>query len=217
MQSFAKSWVSWLLPLALSGSGLGLAAGSRDATRVELPTKLNSTALSGWVLTDFDGDQNADLATAQSGHHDAHGYAQEVRITLDAFRQTSFHFLSTGATVELSSRDVDGDNDRDLIVFEPLSSQPIGVWINDGAGSFHEGRLADFRKLWSEQPGSAWRASMQRIALFAISPERTQSLTPPAAVAAPELIAGRPARQIESARREARPSDFRPRAPPSNS
>ena len=46
---------------------------------------------------------------------------------------------------------MDGDNDGDLVVFEPLSSQPIGVWINDGAGSFHEGRLADFRKLWSER------------------------------------------------------------------
>ena len=113
--------------------------------------------MSGWVLADLNGDQNVDLATARSGRHDANGYTQEVRITLGAFQQTSFHFLSPGATVELSSQDVDGDDDGDLVVFEPLSSQPIGVWINDGAGSFHEGRLADFRNLWSERPGSAWR------------------------------------------------------------
>ena len=80
------------------------------------------------------------------------GYAQEVRSHTGRIQQTSFHFLSPGATVELSSQDVDGDDDGDLVVFEPLSSQPIGVWINDGTGSFHEGRLADFRKLWSERP-----------------------------------------------------------------
>ena len=107
------------------------------------------------------------------------------------FEQTSFHFLSPGAKVELSSQDVDGDNDGDLVVFEPLSSQPIGVWINDGAGSFHEGRLADFRKLWSERPGSAWRGPIQQLPLFAISDERTQSLTPSAALSAPEPIVHR--------------------------
>jgi hypothetical protein len=98
-----------------------------------------------------------------------------------------------------------------------LSSQPIAVWINDGAGSFHEGRLADFRKLWSEQPGSAWRIRFQRLALPAISEERTQSLTPSAAITAPEpTVTGR-IWQSESAGPQARRSDFRPRAPPRNS
>jgi hypothetical protein len=71
---------------------------------------------------------------------------------------------------------VDGDRDGDLIVFEPFSSQPIGVWLNDGAGSFHEGRLADFRKLWSDQPGSAWRARFQRIGASATSELRPRRL-----------------------------------------
>ena len=173
--------------------------------------------MSGWVLADLNGDQNVDLATARSGRHDANGYAQEVRVTLGAFQQTSFHFLSPGATVELSSQDVDGDNDGDLVVFEPLSSQPIGVWINDGAGSFHEGRLADFRKLWSERPGSAWRGQAPQLPLFAISDERTQSLTPSATIAAPEPAVINRSWQNEHARRDARRSDFRPRGPPRNS
>jgi hypothetical protein len=184
---------------------------------VELPSVVDSSGVSGWVLADLNGDQIADLATARSGSHDARGYAQEVRVTLGAFPQTSFHFQSRGAIVELSTRDVDGDDDGDLIVFEPLSSQPIGVWINDGAGSFHEGRLADFRKLWSDQPGSAWRTRVQRLALFAISQDRTQFLTPPAAIAALEPVVTNRSWQNEPARRDARRSDFRPRAPPRNS
>ena len=36
-------------------------------------------------------------------------------------------------------RDVDGDNDRDLLILEPGSRRPVGVWLNDGAGHFTEG------------------------------------------------------------------------------
>ena len=208
MRFSAKSWV----PLLLALGGSGLAAAAHD-----LPSRLDSPAVSGWVLADLNGDRIVDLATARSGRHDLNGYAQEVRVTLGAFEQTSFHFLSPGATVELSSQDVDGDDDGDLVIYEPLSSQPIGVWINDGTGSFHEGHLADFRKLWSERPGSAWRGPLPQLPLFAIAQERTQLLSPTRAPDAPELVVISLSRQSEHARRDASRSDFRPRAPPSNS
>ena len=208
MRFNAKSWV----PLLLVLGGSGLAAAAQD-----LPSRLNFPAVSGWVLADLNGDRIVDMATAQSGRHDVNGYAQEVRVTLGAFEQTSFHFLSPGATVELSSQDVDGDDDGDLVIYEPLSSQPIGVWINDGTGSFHEGHLADFRKLWSERLGSAWREPLPQLPLFAISDERTQSLTPSTAPDAPEPAVLNLSWQNEHARRDASRSDFRPRAPPCNS
>ena len=210
MHSDAKSWAPRFLLLALAGSGLVVSAH-------DLPSALDSPAVSGWVLADLNGDQTADLATARSGRHDAKGYAQEVRVTLGAFQQTSFHFLSQGATVELSSQDVDGDDDGDLVVFEPLSTQPIGVWINDGAGSFHEGRLADFQKLWSERPGSTWRGLVQRLPLFAVSEERTQLLTPSSAIGAPEPTAAVRTWRNESSLTDVCRSDYRPRGPPRNS
>jgi hypothetical protein len=215
VRSLAKSWTPRILLLALAGSGLSLAATNPGVH--DLPSPLDSGTVSGWVLADLNGDQSADLATASSGQHDAYGYAQEVRIKLGAFQQTTFHFQSRGATVELSTRDVDGDRDGDLVVFEPFSSQPIGVWLNDGAGSFHEGRLADFRKLWSDQPGSTWRVKFPRLASLAVSEERTQSVTSAAVMAAPEPVFIPRTRQNDAALREARQSDFRPRAPPRNS
>ena len=196
--------------MALAGSGLAVYAH-------DLPGALDSPAVSGWVLADLNGDQKADLATARSGRHDANGYAQEVSVTLGAFQQTSFRFLSPGATIELSSQDVDGDDDGDLVVFEPLSTQPIGVWLNDGAGTFHEGRLADFRKLWSERPGSSWRGHVPQLPLLAISEERTQSVVPSASISAPEPIVTGRTWQNDSSLRDASRTDCRPRAPPSNS
>jgi len=171
-----------LLCLAAGSAFHSLAAGIRDA---ELPIPSNAPSVSGWVLADLNGDQQIDLASASSGLSNDGGYAQEVRVTLGASTETSFHFQSRGATVELSSRDVDGDHNGDLIVFEPLSNQPISVWLNDGAGSFHEAPLAKFRALWSDRPGSSWLVRIERLPFIAIAEDRTE-------VAVPSIVLGTP-------------------------
>jgi hypothetical protein len=213
VQFFAKSWAPRLLLLALASSGLCL-AGTAPAVH-DLPSALNSPAVSGWVLSDLNGDNSVDLATARSGRHDANGYAQEVRITLGAFQQTSFHFQSRGATVELSSRDVDGDQDRDLVILEPVSRELIGVWINDGAGSFHEGNLADFQaQLGHGRSSSSLLPPRQRLALLAISEERIQLAVPTISITAADGILELLAPRSELPRQELFQSDSRPRAPP---
>jgi hypothetical protein len=210
---FANSWASRLLLFALAGSGLSLAA-TVPAVH-DLPSALDSPAVSGWVLADLNGDQKVDLATARSGHHDANGYAQEVRITLGASQQTSFRFLSPGAKIELSSRDVDGDQDRDLVILEPVSREPIGVWINDGAGLFHEGNLADFQALLGHGGSSSGLLPPhQRLALLAISEERTQLAVPATITGAADRILELLAPRSEIPRQNQLQSDFRPRAPP---
>jgi hypothetical protein len=172
-----------LFLLLAAGSAIQASAASAGAR--ELPIPSSDPSVSGWVLADLNGDQQLDLASASSGRSDAGGYAQEVRITLGAFHETTFHFQSRSAIVELSSRDVDGDHDGDLIVFEPLSNQPISVWLNDGAGTFHEAPLANFKALWSDQSGSSWLVRVQRLPLLAISEDRTQTAVPPVVLAAP--------------------------------
>ena len=171
-----------LLWLGAAGAFQALATGVGDA-ELRIPPRVLS--VSGWVLADLNGDQQIDLASASSGRSDTGGYAQEVRVTLGASQETSFHFQSRGATVELSSRDVDGDHDGDLIVFEPLSNQPIGIWLNDGAGSFHEAPLAKFRALWSDQPGSSWLVRIEHLPLIAISEDRIPTAVPPVVLAPP--------------------------------
>ncbi len=171
---------SWTVLLALAGGGLTLAAAPAVH---ELPSAADPVGVSGWVLADLNGDQVADLATARSERRESGGYAQEVRVKLGAFQQTSFRFRSPGAKIELDSRDLDGDKDSDLVILEPLSGAPIGVWINDGTGSFHEGRLADFAsQLSRERSSSRLFPPLHRTALLAISEERLQ-LALPAAVA----------------------------------
>src|SRR5689334_15665129 len=206
--SLTKSWLPRIVLLGLAASGLSLAASTPD-----LPGAMDS----GWVMADLNGDHHVDVATARSALRNAAGYSQEVRIQLGSSQQTSFRFDSSSSTVELSSQDVDGDDDGDLVVFEPLSSQPIAVWLNDGAGSFHEGHLDDFRKLWSEHPGPAWHARIEEPSALGISDERTQSITARPAMIAPEPINRASSLPQALSRRDGCRSDFRPRAPPRNS
>jgi hypothetical protein len=216
VELFEKSWAPRFLFIALVGSGISLAAAA-PATH-DLPSVLDSPGVSGWVLADLNGDQKVDLATARSGRHTANGYTQEVRITLGASQQTSFHFQSRGAIVELSSRDVDGDHDSDLVILEPVSREPIGVWINDGAGLFHEGNLADFEALLGHgRSSSSLLPPPQHLPLLAISEERIQLAVPVISVRAADGILELLAPRSELPRQELFQSDFRPRAPPARS
>jgi len=172
--------------LLLLAAGSAFQAFAAGVGNPELPIPYSApSSVSGWVLADLNGDQQIDLASASSGLSDTGGYAQEVRVTLGASHETFFRFQSRGATVELSSRDVDGDHDGDLIVFEPLSNQPISVWLNDGAGAFHEAPVAKFKALWGDRPGSSWLLRIQRLPLIAISEDRTQTAVPPVVLAVP--------------------------------
>jgi hypothetical protein len=202
------------LLLAAGGVFQASAAGLADP---ELPVPSGAPAVSGWVLADLNGDQQIDLASASSGRSEAGGYAQEVRVTMGGFRETSFHFQSRGSTVELTSRDVDGDHDGDLIVFEPLSNQPIGVWINDGAGSFHEAPLAEFRALWGNRTGSSWLVRIEPLPLLAISEDRTQTAVPSMVLAAPGDSFASPILTAVSPIRNPWRGHSRTRGPPCNS
>lgn len=210
----AKSWIPRLLLATLAGGGFSLAATVPEIH--ELPSQLGAPAVSGWVLADLNGDKNADLATARSAGHNANGYAQEVRISLGAFEQTTFRFLSPGATVELSSRDLDGDHDRDLVILEPVSREPIGVWINDGAGLFHEGNLADFEaQLGHGRSPNSLLPPRSHLSLLAISDERTQLAAPADSARAADRFLELLAPRSQLPRQELSQSNFRPRAPPS--
>jgi len=112
------------------------------AATYRLPANAAETV--GWVLTDLDGDRAVDLASSDTGRRDARGYVHNVNIHLTGFKETSFVVRGSTPSIRLSFRDVDGDQDRDLIVLEPWSSRPVGLWLNDGDGHFLEADVTAF-------------------------------------------------------------------------
>jgi hypothetical protein len=103
------------------------------------------------AVADLDGDQQPDLASGIKTGHTSAGYS--YRVDLDLSRNPngkSFSVLSQEPNgLNIQAIDVDGDHDLDLVITNRWSMQPIGVWINDGSGSFTPGDLDQYgSRIW---------------------------------------------------------------------
>ncbi|HEY4085553.1 MAG TPA: VCBS repeat-containing protein [Bryobacteraceae bacterium] len=195
--------------LVLLASSLGFAS--------EKPWTLpfGSSRAPGWSLADLDGDRVADLANAGPGVRDGDRYVHNVQIDLSHFGKSSFNIHGGSASIRLSLRDIDGDHDRDLVVFDPSSALPVAVWLNDGAGHFTEADLHSYaRAIGQPGPYSLTTAYLAHDTLAGFSGDqlsfhiRSAALNPAASSRAPALFS---AASLRSTARDA----FAPRGPPS--
>ena len=117
----------------------------------------NSRWASSWALGDLDGDRKNDLVSARPALRDSQGYTHEVSVRLSGpFEDGSFTFHGGDASIRLSIRDIDGDQDRDIVVLQARSSGVLGVWLNDGSGHFHQGDAANFRTALSSRDSATF-------------------------------------------------------------
>jgi hypothetical protein len=143
-----------LLLLCFAANAVALAASDLDTDN--LFRGLNSRWASSWALGDLDGDRKIDLVSARPGLRDGQGYAHEVSVHFGGpFEEGSFTFHGRAARIRLSIRDIDGDQDRDIVILEARSSGVLGVWLNDGFGHFHEGDIANFRAARGDRDSAA--------------------------------------------------------------
>ena len=208
-------------PVLVLGFLLCLGANTVALAATELETDnlfggLNARWASSWALGDLDGDKKIDLVSARPGLREAQGYAHEVRVHFGGpFENGSFTFHGRSARIQLSIRDLDGDEDRDIVILEGRSSGVVGVWLNDGAGHFHEGNVADFRAILEGSSGASLRPpafdSGPNSAIFEPGLDPAD-LTP--LVLGPEPALARMDRESTSPLSNTHCADSRSRAPP---
>ena len=204
--------LSGFLCLFLAGNALALAGGAAESR--ELNGRLNSPFVSGWTAADFNGDHTIDVARSRALARDGAGYTQQVLVQLGD-SQTSFAFRSRSAKVQLGARDIDGDKDRDIVVLEALSMVPIGVWLNDGAGNFSEGNLADFQAAVDTRGSKPLDCQpKQWEPLFGISEQRIEPSPPCAWLFEPDGAAQAFSLENGAAATTSPSSGVRSRAPP---
>jgi hypothetical protein len=95
-----------------------------------------STADLPFVIADFDGDQNPDLASVQSESDSSSLASYEVRLQLSAAGQQSVRLVGPSGGLRIASRDMNGDHIPDLIVSSAWREETLAVLVNDGRGGF---------------------------------------------------------------------------------
>jgi hypothetical protein len=114
-------------------------------------TAVPASAQTSLKVADFDGDGRSDVAVSRLQDHVNGTYRYRVDIALTGGAPSSFLVSSADARfgLHVTAIDVDGDKDLDLVISSAIDQRPIGVWINDGHGTFTKSDSAAF-------PESIW-------------------------------------------------------------
>jgi hypothetical protein len=91
---------------------------------------------SNFAIADFDGDQQADLATVQAGTGSASQSRYLIRFELTSGNRQFFGVTGPAGGLQISPRDVNGDHALDLVVSTAWLNQTIAILLNDGHGNF---------------------------------------------------------------------------------
>jgi hypothetical protein len=129
--------LSLLSPLVWGQDGL---SGALPQTRLTSPIARNLAA------ADLDNDKKPDGAVLLNSGWLRSG-SFKIQLHLTDRPNAELTFESTHTALSLRAADINNDGSVDLVVEEAIGHKPLYVWINQGHGEFHRGRVEDFPAL----------------------------------------------------------------------
>ena len=82
----------------------------------------------------------------------ASGFEYAVELSISGLASQSVTFDSRELALAVSLRDVDDDQDLDVVVSSELSPTVVRVWLNDGRGAFAEAKSTRTTADWHAAP-----------------------------------------------------------------
>ena len=89
-----------------------------------------------FAIEDFDGDSRPDIATVLEGRSGTADNHYRIRFQLSSGGSQNIDLTAPVGGLDLSSRDVNGDDFLDIVVTTAGTNRPVAVLLNDGAGTF---------------------------------------------------------------------------------
>jgi hypothetical protein len=90
------------------------------------------------TIGDFDGDQRPDFVTADIGQRGASHTVYKIAIELSSGVRSTLDIAGPDGGLQLTSRDVNGDDQLDVVVTTAWTQRPVAVLLNDGQGNFKQ-------------------------------------------------------------------------------
>jgi hypothetical protein len=137
---------------------LFLAVGAFGTLRLEAASPI---LLSNRVLADLDGDHKVDLAEIRHVGREGEGFLYRIYLELSGEGQRFWTLVDSDSMgLEIDAVDVDGDHDLDVVVNRRFLGQRVGVWVNDGKGTFTEAPVEQYPAPTSRQSFEPANASL---------------------------------------------------------
>jgi len=137
-----------------------------------------------FTIEDFDGDSRPDIATVQEGRSGAVDWYYRIKFQLSSGGSQNIDLTAPVGGLDLSSRDVNGDDFLDVVVTTTGSNRPVAILLNNGAGKFTRSEPSEFpgafRKsynFWSGLAEESREASPAFFSRFSFGDVRTGNAT----------------------------------------
>ena len=115
-----------------------------------------------FTIEDFDGDSRPDIATVLEGPRGAVINHYRITFQLSSGGSQNIDLAAPVGGLDLSSRDVNGDDVLDVVVTTAGTNWPVAVLVNDGAGTFTASAPAAFPGAFRKS-SHFWRALTEEL------------------------------------------------------
>ncbi|MGB7437192.1 MAG: VCBS repeat-containing protein [Candidatus Acidiferrum sp.] len=106
-----------------------------------------------FVFADLDGDRKPDMALVEMQGQGAPNGNYSIHVKLSAGSESAIGVAGPMGGLRVAARDVNGDDNLDLIVTSELDANFIEVLLNDGHGNFTIATRGEFSRLEREAEG----------------------------------------------------------------
>ena len=103
-----------------------------------------------FAIDDFDGDHRPDLASVQQVSNNSSGTIYRIQFQLSTVGQQFIHLVGPSGGLQITTRDVNGDDIPDVIVSSAWRGETLAVLVNDGRGAFSLADPASFPRASGE-------------------------------------------------------------------
>jgi hypothetical protein len=138
--------LAWLLGFGLALS-LGFGCGRHSPSAGSASRNTARSVGTPFAIADLDGDQEPDMAVVELQRGLATRARYSIRLQLTAKPESSISVDGPLGGLDITARDVNGDDIADLVVTTELDARLVAVLVNDGHGNFSVAPLEDYPEL----------------------------------------------------------------------
>jgi len=115
-----------------------------------------------FAIEDFDGDSRPDVAIVSEGRSGSADDHYRIRFQLSSGGSQNIDLTAPVGGLDISSRDVNGDDSLDVVITTAATNRPVAVLLNDGAGKFTASDPSAFPEAFRKS-SNFWRALTEEL------------------------------------------------------